>query len=1159
MGKHARRALLIALIIIGTIAAILVAAQALVNSRIATRLVDKYATEFIDGKLSYSRLNISFLRHFPKISVEIDSLGLTYPHDRFSAFDGRSAVKSSLLDIGRSEEADTLASFDRLGVEVNVWPLLSGRLRVNGVRLSGLRAFARKFGDDANWNIFKTSPKDTSVVDEPLSLPLISIGEVSVNGSPLVVYTDQVGKLFARATFEGLSLGGVFKIGGDLSELKFRRVSLSLSDFQASCRLPSDTVSLALPNLQVTNPDKRTLDLDMTGNALLGSSRFGSHRIPFCIGTRASYEPAEQGLDLSVPWLNASLACISLAASGDFQLRDGSVGVDATAKVDKLSLGSLLDDFAVKFVPSLSDISTNAVLDLDVKANGVLAEGKIPKIDAKVRIPSGNVSYKPLNVTAGVGVDATASISPTKYVRADVNRLALTTDGLDLKMDASGLDILGADPQLKANASGSVVIDSLLRYLPDSLDIKARGDLDLDIKADTRLSEIKTLRFKTSDIKGFLHSNSLQVAMPSDTLFAALDATEVNFVSAPSGLELAVGVDSLAMRKGDDLRARIRAMKNKATVNLVEVRDQKVVKLAAKSTGSGLFLKYGPHRVGMKTVDLTASAQKRPKFRNEKLEKYLDSLQTIYPGVRRDSLFAHSRSRGRRLPPYLSEKDFKKGDISVSVDSSLMKLWSEWKPYGRVELGTGFVATPMFPLRTRIGGISATFADNDVKLDSVVVKSGTSHIRASGDVKNLRSAIRGRGAMDINLDVRSKRLNANELLSAIAVGGKADTTSRSQREDDESFVIDTLSDKQAEMALFIVPGNIRGAVKIDADEVDYSDFIIKPLKAHASIKERCLQLSDASLKTNYGDIDAAAFYQTRTKKDIGAGVDLRLSNVDANGIIHIIPAIGKAVPMLESFKGNLGCEVSATTQLDTAMNINMSTLDGIFRISGKELRIDDAGDLKNITRLLLFKNKNIGDIADMSVDAVVHDNKLEIFPFILGVDRYRLALMGVQGFDKSMNYHVSILKSPLPFKFGINLFGSLDNWKFSIGKAKYQDGKTVPVFTEQLDSMQVNIGYAIKNIFRKGVSNAMKQSGQSVKALEVRKAALKYDASKSSEFLSGEEFAKLDAMNFENEIGEMNAEMQDDIDKILDDTFTNASQLMTEYEASQGKSKRRKQ
>ena len=92
------------------------------------------------------------------------------------------------------------------------------------------------------------------------------------------------------------------------------------------------------------------------------------------------------------------------------------------------------------------------------------------------------------------------------------------------------------------------------------------------------------------------------------------------------------------------------------------------------------------------------------------------------------------------------------------------------------------------------------------------------------------------------------------------------------------------------------------------------------------------------------------------------------------------------------------------------------------------------------------------------------------------------------------------------FKFGVDLYGSdFDNWKFKIGKAKYKNARSIPAFSATIDQEKVNLSYAIRNIFEKGVNDAVEVSGG--EAIRRKKEQMGYVAAVDMETqaLSGEE------------------------------------------------------
>jgi hypothetical protein len=149
-----------------------------------------------------------------------------------------------------------------------------------------------------------------------------------------------------------------------------------------------------------------------------------------------------------------------------------------------------------------------------------------------------------------------------------------------------------------------------------------------------------------------------------------------------------------------------------------------------------------------------------------------------------------------------------------------------------------------------------------------------------------------------------------------------------------------------------------------------------------------------------------------------------------------------------------------------------------------------------------------------------------------------------------MNYHLSLLKSPFLILFGINMYGTLDNWRFSLGRARYRDGK-VPAFTQQMDSVQVNIGRSIRDIFKVGVDNARKYNSKNVSDISGNSGKLRPSAPMldGTDMMSGEDFDKLDSLLFENMLHEMDAALESEVDEIIEESFLQTQDLIKEYES----------
>ena len=71
----------------------------------------------------------------------------------------------------------------------------------------------------------------------------------------------------------------------------------------------------------------------------------------------------------------------------------------------------------------------------------------------------------------------------------------------------------------------------------------------------------------------------------------------------------------------------------------------------------------------------------------------------------------------------------------------------------------------------------------------------------------------------------------------------------------------------------------------------------------------------------------------------------------------------------------------------------------------------------------------------------------------------------------NLNYHIAVLKSPIPFKFGINITGTADKMKIRLGKARFSE-KSMPRTVAIADTTRINLVQQIRDVFRRGVSRS---------------------------------------------------------------------------------------
>ena len=123
-GKPWKRARILAkavLWIVGICIVLMATVQIVLSPSVLTGIVDRFAGQYVDGKLEFSKVSVSVIRSFPFLNVTLDSLSVTYPSGRFESLENGDS-RAKLLRAGTSETADTLVSFSRFSASVILKP-----------------------------------------------------------------------------------------------------------------------------------------------------------------------------------------------------------------------------------------------------------------------------------------------------------------------------------------------------------------------------------------------------------------------------------------------------------------------------------------------------------------------------------------------------------------------------------------------------------------------------------------------------------------------------------------------------------------------------------------------------------------------------------------------------------------------------------------------------------------------------------------------------------------------------------------------------------------------------------------------------------------------------------------------------------------------------
>lgn len=1121
--------------VIGVWAALLVLVEILLSPPVTSKIVNKVAAEYIDGNLEFTKARISLFKRFPSIYVDIEDFSLTYPSERFDE-EEKSSPQGWLLYQGGGETSDTLASFKSFKASVRIFPLLKGDIKIPYLNLDTPRIFAHQYGEtQANWNMFKLSSEEEEEQEDTLSgFPSLTLGKISLSNQPHIVYTDSRDTLFALLRLKSFDFNG--RIAN--RKISHNHIEMSVDSLVAAGRLGQDTIAFGMQTLKVGEKGSE-IEIHTKARTLVASKALGRLDIPILLDGRVSF-PKDSVFAVSVKDFNAEIATVPIQMQGDLRFFDNHLSIKANAGVNNCNLNGLLKGLCKNIIPHADQLSTNSMLSIDLICDGdyIYETGKLPKLTLSADIPKSSIYHSGFDERVSLALNLKGEVDNKGKVRVNLNKTNIATQGLSLEVSGKVSDLLGDDPALEVKGNATAFLSDLTRFIPDSLQVNATGDLTADIEGSARLSQLNLYNFSDAQLNGHIQGEGISIEMPSEALKADFDLLNIKLgpedlksrrdttkskrmlsldtqidsinivysnlkatgknlsLTAKSSAEILQGGDKihhlggilsaqrLDLDDGQGSRLVVRNTSNGFQV-VPDMHNEKAPVFTVTSRNNGIFLRSGVQRASLKDAKIIATANMNHINREA--------------GKRGKKNISRSRNRGD-IPEWMKEEDFRKQDINIKLDEELAKYFRKWNFRGRLEIGSGNVMSPFFPLRNRLNGFRGKFSSNEITIDEFHISSGKSEICANGKLSGLSRMLSGRrgGMLKFDCNINSEKIDVDQLIRAYNAGVRFDEKKNgkklekmSDEEYSEAILLDTADVEPVPISTIVVPGNLNANIKLDTRNIKYTGLQVDTLRATLVIKERCVQITDTEAKTNVGDISFDGFYSTQSKKNIKAGFSVDFEDITAEKVIALMPAIDTLMPVLKSFEGLLNCEIAATTQLDTNMNLILPSIDGIMRITGDDLAVKNNPMFRKLARKLLFKNKKEGHVEHMSVEGVISDNVVEIFPFVLKMDRYTLALSGIQNLDMSYKYHVSLIKSPFLIRLGLDISGpDFDNMKFRIGRAKYKS-PDVPVFSKVIDDTKVNLVTSIEDIFKKGVDATMREN-RGGKLIRLKQREMKY-------------------------------------------------------------------
>lgn len=726
---------------------------------------------------------------------------------------------------------------------------------------------------------------------------------------------------------------------------------------------------------------------------------------------------------------------IELAVAGTLH-RDTvakTVDVNLTYGLDAPSVETVLGMIPKAYVKQ-NQVSAKGSVNVSGEVKGLYGDKKLPVVSLKIAIKEASAQYAGLPYGIDeLTADFDAYVDLMRKKPSYMNLKIFHFKGAHTEVLADGKveDLLG-DPLITFHTKSVIDLDALAKTFPLQAGVTIRGKLDADMGIKCRLSSLQRQDIGRMKLGGKLELKGFEL---KDT------AHDFNFLSDAS----------FRFRDNETLQAEVEIRKlmlrSKHLSSDIERLTGNVSSTNPMDTTRIVSLKYE-----IEAAKVVASM-------GDSVKLYSDVIRTkgsLEPGQKDASKPLISFSLGTdSLSAEVSGNKLmmKRGGFQLTAEKVRDSIWA---PQGIIGFERLRLRTPAYGLSIRMQKTAIALDNNKITLKNASLRIGRSDITATGEVTGLYRALKKGDMLSARLAISSDRIDCNQLINALSA--PTDTL------DTEVAVPSEASSEP--MKLFIIPANIDFELQTNIKKVLFDKMVFEEVKGAVDIKNQAVHLKDLTMRALDSDMKAVMVYKAVEKHGGYTGFDFKIENINVAKLVDFIPALDTIVPMLRSFKGHVHFDVAADARLDSMMNLRIPTLRAAMHVKGDSLVLMDGETFSEISKMLMFKNKKENVFDSIAVNVTVNEGNVIIYPFLVEIDRYKAAIGGRQGLDLNFDYHISILKSPLPFKAGVNITGNPDKMKFRIGKAKYKDAVT-PVEVHKVDSTRMHMGEEISSRFKR--------------------------------------------------------------------------------------------
>lgn len=1004
-----------------------------------TPVVRQVAGSFISSEYHIGRVELTFFSTFPEFGLRANGLDVINPTE--------------------GAPSDTLLSAREVVARIDLMSLLrEGNLAIREVSLEEvtLQAYIDAEGH-TNYDVL-TLESDTAVADTTDSfLRSMSLEDMHVG---LTTSTLRFVSERDSVDVEAKASSLLFTAAGDEQQVE-GELDIKLTDLTAT-----------LGDTRYTTDAQIAIELPFRGK--------------LAVGEGLSLTEADLMIDRAMIGLNR----IHIGLSGHLAVLPRIEMDLQLAGRDAWDLSYLLEQVPASLFTMPEGIAADMKLGLAAHVYGVYDSVSMPLIDATLSANDGRVRYDSLLPAPleELSADLTlhVDLNSDSLINVAIASLRATLGSSHFRVCGDVCDVLH-DMALDLDLKGNVEISDVASFLPAEYPLE--GSLpELDMHLSYRLSDLMTMRLKHGRLHGSvagrdlrLLTDSMQFRLPEANLMFCIPAEKVEHKET-DWLSGVLRLDSLYFNQLDGPRAKLSASEIRLALSDI-LSDNPVIAadldLDSKAVTADMTLtdSLGQQQpvhadiltpsvcgfVEFDTKDTLRIPTFAGRFSCDKLDARYDTITLLaHEAKGTASMRAGRRNAGEpRLSATVSMRnaaarmsretyatlDLLDVEVSARHRSGQNHILLEWNPRLKLDIEGVHAHVEGLEPEVIVPDIELQYSNRAFVIDTSRIELGHSDFSLSGEVRNIGKWLRREDLMQGTLHFISDHADINELLAYTSGMGVEDE------------VMEEPSAKDVNP--YMVPKGVDVELLTEIRSASAFGQNLRNLGGKIYVKDGVLIIEEMGFICQAARLRLTAMYKTPRKNHLFAGLDYHMTNVNIAELVDMIPEVDTVLPMLRSFKGRGEFHLAAETYLTGSYDPKPSTMRGAMSLSGYDLTLLDGETFSKIAKILTFKRSTENRIDSISAVATLYKKELDVYPFMIAMDRWHAAVGGSHNLDGNFNYHISLLT---PLRIGVDVKGTMDDLHIKPAKCRYKD--------EFLPAKQIEIQTETQNI-RKLIQEAL--------------------------------------------------------------------------------------